>query len=89
MSDSERLRDDMAFTVWDRTAQIAAQLRIVERAKRRAEEMQRDALAVVAVPPPLVPVFDMPCGFMAYSVESFGQDVSLSFVSILFGEPRP
>ncbi len=84
MSDSERLRDDMALTQWDREAAIKAALRIAERAKKRAEEMQRQALAMVAAPPPLVPVYDMPCGLMAYRVESFGQEVSLPFVSILF-----
>lgn len=84
MSDSERLRDDMALTQWDREAAIKAALRIAERAKKRAEEMQRQARAMVA-PPPLVPVYDMPCGLMAYRVESFGQEVSLPFVSILFG----
>ena len=66
MSDSERLRDDMALTQWDREAAIKAALRIAERAKKRAEEMQRQARAMVAAPPPLVPVYDMPCGFRAY-----------------------
>lgn len=103
---TERLRDDPSewqVGTWNpREAQIAAALRIADRAKKRAEELQRAALAAVK-PKTALKVRVMPCGFKAVSGprkevmptlgirhrKVYETVVSLPFVTIQHGRGEP